>query len=481
MITFTAKEISNIISGQLIANPNIKIYSGVHINSKFVKKGSLFIAKSGNIRDGHDFIDDALKLGASLVIAEKKITINGHIAPSIIVDDVVLAIGKLASEVLRRIKNNNNLKIIGITGSVGKTTTKDLLYSIFSKCGNTVAPINSYNGPIGVPLTVFRCNENTKYLIVEMGADSIGDIRYLCDMVSPDIGIVLCVGTAHSGTFGGIDKIAVAKQEMVENLNENSFAILNQNDKKVVNMKCYTKAKIIWFNHNNHNYSQKNTIKAINIKTNKFSNPEFDLVFPDNSIVRIFSKLIGDHNINNMLAAAGAAFTVKVPIKIIANSLSEECLISKWRLQRNEHKGGFTIINDAYNASPESVISALKVLKDLGGKFFRTWAILGEMLDLGNESKMHHYNIGCSVAKLRISKLLVVGENAKEIFDAACIKGSSRSDMYFVKTLEEAKNLLFKKLLPNDIVLFKSSNNSKLGILGDEILHSSVNNFKNMT
>ncbi|MDQ5862569.1 MAG: UDP-N-acetylmuramoyl-tripeptide--D-alanyl-D-alanine ligase, partial [Actinomycetota bacterium] len=221
MIAFTAAEIAEITNGRLDAEPGITPLSVV-TDSREATPGSLYVAKPGEHADGHDFIGAAFSRGATLVLAERAVAgPDGVNYPAVLVQDAVLALGALAAEAVRRIRAarhaaGEDLTVIGITGSAGKTTTKDLLAGILSPHGTTVAPQGSYNGEVGVPLTVFRAGTDTRYLVIEMGATGIGHIRYLADMVKPDIGVVLSIGTAHAGEFGGVDNIARAKGELLE-------------------------------------------------------------------------------------------------------------------------------------------------------------------------------------------------------------------------------------------------------------------------
>jgi len=238
MIALTAAEIAEITHGRLDADPGITPLSVV-TDSREAAAGSLYVAKPGEHADGHDFVAAAFSRGAVLVLAERPVAgPDGVNYPAVLVEDAVLAMGALAAEALRRIRlaraaAGHALTVVGITGSAGKTTTKDLLAGILTQQGTTVAPQGSYNGEVGVPLTVFRADTQTRYLVIEMGATGIGHIRYLADMVKPDIGVVLGIGTAHAGEFGGVENIAQAKGELLESLAANGTAVINLDDDRV--------------------------------------------------------------------------------------------------------------------------------------------------------------------------------------------------------------------------------------------------------
>lgn len=471
MIAFTAAEIADITKGRLDADPGITPLSVV-TDSREAAPGSLYVAKPGEYADGHDFIAAAFTAGATLALVERPVAgPDGAAYPSIVVPDAVLAMGALAAEAVRRIRAaraaaNGELTVIGITGSAGKTTTKDLLAGILSLHGNTVAPRGSYNGEIGVPLTVFTAGTDTRYLVIEMGATGVGHISYLADMVKPDIGVVLGVGTAHAGEFGGVDNIALAKGELVEALAASGTAVINLDDDRVSAMRARTSASVVGFSAEGRTDA---AVQALNADTNTDGNPEFDLLLPgEDTPHHVKSRLIGAHHTGNLLAAAAAARAAGIAGADIAAALSSQAAASRWRMERTERADGVTIINDAYNANPESMRAALRTLADLGqGR--RTWAVLGAMLELGEDSIREHTAVGTQVVRLNISRLVVVGREARALYVSAVQEGSWGDECVFAETAEEAYELLNAELEPGDLVLFKSSNSVGLRHLGDRI------------
>ena len=471
MIAFTAAEIAEITSGRLDADPGITPLSVV-TDSREATPGSLYVAKPGEHADGHDFMEAAFAAGAVLALVERPVEApEGTAYPSIVVADAVLAMGALAAEAVRRIRAaraaaGEQLTVVGITGSAGKTTTKDLLAGILATQGNTIAPQGSYNGEVGVPLTVFRADADTRYLVIEMGATGIGHIRYLAEMVKPDIGVVLAVGTAHAGEFGGVENIALAKGEMVEGLPAAGTAIINLDDERVAAMRSRTSAKVLGFSADGRQDAQ---VRALNADTNAGGSPEFDLQLPNGDApLHVSSRLIGAHHMGNLLAAAAAAWAAGVTGDHIAASLSSQAAASRWRMERTERPDGVTIINDAYNANPESMRAALRTLADLG-RGRRTWAVLGAMLELGDDSIREHTAVGTQVVRLNISRLLVVGREARALYVSAVQEGSWGDECLFAETVEEAHDILDAELQPGDLVLFKSSNSVGLRHLGDRI------------
>jgi UDP-N-acetylmuramoyl-tripeptide--D-alanyl-D-alanine ligase len=470
MIAFTAAEIAEITSGRLDADPGITPLSVV-TDSREAIAGSLYVAKPGENADGHDFLDAAFQAGAVLALVERPVAgPDGTPYPAVVVPDAVLAMGALAAEAVRRIRaaraeQGRQLTVVGITGSAGKTTTKDLLAGLFATQGKTVSPKGSYNGEVGVPLTVFRADADTRYLVIEMGATGIGHIRYLADMVKPDIGVVLAVGTAHAGEFGGVDNIARAKGEMVEGLSAGGTAIINLDDDRVAAMRSRTQATVLGFSAEGRTDA---AVQALNADTNDQGNPEFDLQLPGDGTHHVSSKLIGAHHTGNLLAAAAAAFAAGLSGADIAAGLSSQTAASRWRMERTERADGVTIINDAYNANPESMRAALRTLADLG-RGRRTWAVLGAMLELGGDSIREHTAVGTQVVRLNISRLVVVGREARPLYVSAVQEGSWGDECIFTETADEAYELLEAELQPGDLVLFKSSNSVGLRHLGDRI------------
>lgn len=450
-------------------------------DSREVQTGTLFVAKPGAVTDGHRFIPMAFERGATLALVEREVLDEQGVPyPSIQVPDVVLAMGDLARYSIEQMRAQGELTVIGITGSAGKTTTKDLLAAIFTPEGPTVAPVGSYNSEVGVPLTVFRADESTRYLVIEMGADRVGNIEYLANIAHPDHGAILKVGTAHAGEFGGVDNIERTKGELAEGVQPTGSLALNADDERVLRMASRSVAPITYFgvgektDANGQPYERY--VAALNLRTTDAGCPEFTLRLPDGSEYEISSQLIGEHHVHNLLAAATIAYNSGISGEKIARALNKAAAASKWRMARTDRADGVTVINDAYNANPESMAAALRTLAQLGrtvdpatGQPHRTWAVLGAMLELGDASLEEHDRIGRLVVRMNISKLIAVGDETKPTYNAAHLEGSWGNEATWVKTPEEAEQILRAGVRPGDIVLFKSSNGAKLGILGDQV------------
>ncbi|MFC7402154.1 UDP-N-acetylmuramoyl-tripeptide--D-alanyl-D-alanine ligase [Citricoccus sp. GCM10030269] len=487
MIELSASAIAEATGGRLTAtaSPGATVDAAT-TDSREISPGALFIAKPGEHADGHDFIPTARAAGATLILAQRETTDDdGHPDPAVLVEDVVLAMGRLASYIVERIREHSPTTVIGITGSAGKTTTKDLLATVLSTQGPTVAPQNSYNGEVGVPLTVFTASLETRYLVIEMGADQVGNIEYLSSLVKPDIGVVLMVGSAHAGKFGGIENIARTKGELVEALPATGYAVLNRDDPRVTAMAERTPGKVAWFSVENGSFpwvdqdldDGKAAFSALadSLTTNGDEQPVFELRLGAGTRAEAFpvvSGLTGRHHAANIAAAAAAAFAAGLPAETIATALHGAGPSSRRRMERTDREDGVTIINDAYNANPESMRAALKTLATIGRSTGRrTWAVLGEMLELGDARIPEHTAIGTAVVRLNIDQFVVVGRGARPLYTSAVNEGSWGEEIDFAEDVDAAEELLNRRLAPGDIVLLKSSNGAGLGELGDRLAY----------
>ncbi|QRZ60940.1 UDP-N-acetylmuramoyl-tripeptide--D-alanyl-D-alanine ligase [Rothia sp. ZJ932] len=476
MIELSSRQVAEAVNGTLVGCSDdeaqkITVTSAT-TDSREVVAGTLFLAKPGEIMDGHRFVPQAFVAGASLALVERVVTQgSGEPYPAVVVDDVVLAMGRLASYCIEKMRAAGELTVIGITGSAGKTTTKDLLAGIFATAGETVAPVGSFNGEVGVPLTVFRADESTRYLVIEMGADGVGHIEYLASMVKPDYGVILKVGTAHAGEFGGIDNIEKTKGELAEGILQG--LALNDDDERVRRMLPRAVAPTFFFGVGEKNADAPNAprVYATQLVTAASGCPEFMLHFPSGEKFEIASKLIGEHHVHNLLAAATVAYQIGIQPQVIVKQLNTQGAVSRWRMERTDRADGVSVINDAYNANPESMAAALRALAQLGRgeQPRRTWAVLGAMLELGEVSVEEHDRLGRLVVRMNISKLIAIGDEAKPIYNAAHLEGSWGNEATWVATADEAHEILRAELEPGDIVLFKSSNGAGLRILGDAV------------
>ncbi|MFF4271682.1 UDP-N-acetylmuramoyl-tripeptide--D-alanyl-D-alanine ligase [Streptomyces sp. NPDC001536] len=444
MIALSLAEIASVVGGQThdIPDPSVQVTGSVVRDSREVEPGSLFVAFVGERVDGHDFAEQVVASGAVAVLASRPVGV-----PAIVVDDVQTAIGALARHVVRRL----GATLVALTGSAGKTSTKDLIAQVLQRKAPTVWTPGSFNNEIGLPLTALSATDETRFLVLEMGARGIGHIRYLTDLTPPKIGLVLNVGTAHIGEFGGREQIAQAKGEIVEGLPEDGTAVLNADDPLVRAMASRTKAKVILFGE-----SDEADVRAENVRLTDTGQPSFRLRTPSGAS-DVTMRLYGEHHVSNALAAAAVAHELGMSAEEIATALSEAGSLSRWRMEVTERPDGVTVVNDAYNANPESMRAALRALAAMG-RGRRTWAVLGKMAELGDEALAEHDAVGRLAVRLNVSKLVAVGgREASWLQLGAYNEGSWGEESVHVSDAQAAIDLLRSQLRPGDVVLVKAS------------------------
>lgn len=462
MIKLSIQEIAEFVGGEIQGQQDIVVTGSVETDSKLCGDGSLFVAKPGEFTDGHKFIDSAIENGAVAVMVEH--FVDGVLVPQIKVGSSVLALGLLAKHVLRTVRSKTDLKVIGITGSNGKTTTKNMLKAILSRAGETIAPIESYNNEVGAPYSILQVDEETKFLVVELGAGGVGTIRYLAEIAKPDIGVVLKVGLAHVGEFGSIENTAKIKAELVECLDSEAVAILNGDDGFVRSMAEKTKAKALWFG-----TSAESDFQASNQSVG-VSGTSFNLVWPDREETSVNLQILGEHHVMNALAAAAVAHSLGLSKTEIVSALESMPLAERWRMEVFHRGDGVILINDAYNASPDSMKAALQTLAQIGRGKYRTIAVLGEMAELGPLSRQEHDAMGRIAVRLNIDQLVVIGDAAKLIHMGAEQEGSWGGESKFFSQIDQALDYLRGMLRAGDLVLVKSSNSANLRKLGDDLV-----------
>ncbi|BDZ66211.1 UDP-N-acetylmuramoyl-tripeptide--D-alanyl-D-alanine ligase [Agromyces mangrovi Wang et al. 2018] len=462
MIALTIDEVARAVDGRLVdaAHGERVVDGAVHTDSREVGPGDVFVCKPGEVTDGHVFAPDAVAAGAALLIVERSLELD---VPQVVVEDAVVGLGALATEVVRRVRAGGDLRVVGITGSNGKTTTKNLLRAILSPEGETVAPRGSYNNEVGAPVTMLELTESTKYLVAEMGASGVGHIARLTRMARPDIGVVLKVGLAHAGEFGGIEQTVRAKGEMVEALAEDGVAVLNADDPRVAGMADRTSARIVRFG-----FGADADVRATDVVAHA-GGTDFRVEVAGVGGADVRFRVLGEHHVMNALAAIAVATELGVALDDTVARLEQVTLAERWRMQLMGGRDGITVINDAYNASPDSMAAALKTLAQLGRSGGRTIAVLGEMSELGEFSGEEHDRIGLQAVRLGISQLVVVGAGARRLHITAINEGSWDGESAFVETQDEAFDLVAKTAGPGDTVLVKSSNSAGLRHLGDRL------------
>lgn len=446
MITLTAGEIALLLGGELLCDKNLLISKPPVFDSRLATPGCFFLAFKGENADGHDFAADAYRSGSMFALTTHRID-----GPCIVVPDVLNALTILAAFVRNRLEN---LTVIGITGSQGKTSTKDLLAHMLGAVGPTVAPSGSFNNDLGLPITLLECDERTRFCILEMGARHKGDIARLCEIAKPNIGVVLNVGTAHIGEFGSQKAIAETKSELIQSLGKDGVAVLGTYDEFTPAMASLHDGEVIYFGE-----GADHQVRATDIEMRE-GRPHFDLVTRAGRDA-VGMRTVGAHQVSNALAVAAVGTALSLPLELIASSLSTAEISSKWRMELHEF-ADLLIINDSYNANPASMAAALRSLalfaQERGGA---SWAFVGKMHELGQTQAPQSQFIAELAVELGIDHLVEI--NAPEY-------GSPIGAMTVHQraTIDSAVDLV-DFFAPGDVVLVKASRSEGFEILAQAL------------
>lgn len=498
MIDLTLARIAEIVGGRLTdisaeQAATTRVTGTVEFDSRAVTSGGLFLALPGARSDGHDFAAAAVAAGAAAVLAARPVGV-----PAIVVDPtpetsdrgagvlehdadgsgaaVLAALAKLAAAVAAELVEGG-LTIVGITGSSGKTSTKDLIAAVLAPLGEVIAPPGSFNNELGHPWTVLRATRSTDYLVLEMSARHRGNIAALAAIATPAIAVVLNVGTAHLGEFGSREAIAATKAELPQAVPASGAVILNVDDSAVAAMAEQTAARVVRVSR-----EPGADIWADAVTLDELARPRFTLHTGEHH-VDVALAVHGDHQVSNALCAAAVALECGASLDQVAGALATAGPVSKNRMQVSIRSDGVTVINDAYNANPDSVRAGLKALAWMarvgphpeareGGQGRRSWAVLGEMAELGDDAISEHDRIGRLAVRLDVSRLIVVGtgRTMSAMHHGAVMEGSWGPEATMVADADAALALLRAELRPSDVVLVKASNAAGLGALADALL-----------
>ncbi len=446
MITLTAGEIALLVGGELFCDRDLLVSKAPVFDSRQATPGCFFLALKGENADGHDFAADAYRSGAMFSLTSQRID-----GPCIVVADVLEALSILAAFVRKRL---DKLIVIGITGSQGKTSTKDLLTHMLGAVGPTVAPAGSFNNDLGLPITLLQCDDRTRFCILEMGARHMGDIARLCEIAKPNIGVVLTVGTAHIGEFGSREIIAQTKGELIASLDKDGIAILGTYDEFTPKMASLHQGEVIFFGEKG-----DSQVRAADIEMRE-GRSHFDLVTPAGRDA-VGMRAVGAHQVSNALAVAAVGTALSLPLELIASSLSTAEISSKWRMELHEC-ADLLIINDAYNANPESMSAAMRSLvlfaQERGGS---SWAFVGKMNELGQTQAPQSAAIAALAVELGIDHLVEI--NAPEYGEPG-----GAMVVHQRTTIESALDLV-DYFAPGDVVLVKASRSQGFEVLAESL------------
>jgi len=433
-------EVAEIVSGRLVGED--EIVSSAVVDSRIAVPDSLFFAVSGSRADGHTFVGDALARGATAAVVTRH---DGTGGPVVVVKDVVAALTSLA----RIERLGTAAKVVGVTGSTGKTTTKDLAAAVLGSRFRVSASPASFNNEIGLPLTILAADEQTEIIVCELGSRGLGHITRLCETARPDVGVVTNVGIAHMELFGSFENIVDSKAELVECLTEAGTAVLFADDPVVLGYSERTAAKVLTFGR-----APGASVKAEDVALSVRGTASFELVF-EGTRERVELGVPGEHMVANALAAAATGVVFGVPPARAAQALGD-VRVSPWRMEVCRGPGGVVVINDAYNANPMSMAAALKTARWIARRG-RMAAVLGAMAELGPVSFEEHEHLGELVARLGVERLITVGDVARPVADAAIREGVEAKNVASYDDPGKALEDVRAWAREGDVVLFKAS------------------------
>ena len=454
MIAMTLGEVASALRSSLVCGDPQAVIDAVVVDSRQASAGCLFLAVVGETHDGHDYVEQALAAGAAAALVSRAVA-----GPHILVDDTVVAAGALARHL---IDGHQQLQVVALTGSSGKTSTKDMLRVMLAAFAPTVAPQGSFNNELGLPRTVFEVTEQTRYLVAEMGARGAGHVAYLCGIAPPDVSLFLNVGHAHLSEFGTQEGIASAKGEILSALGPAGVAVLNADDSRVMGQAARAPGRIVTFGQA---AGADVRITDLSLEAGK---PVVTLRHgEDVAVVRL--GVHGEHQALNLAAAVATAVALDLDFRAATQALDGVRLDSRWRMEVDMTADGVTVINDAYNANPESTAAGLRALAEMG-RGATTWAVLGEMRELGDAALTEHDAIGRLCVRLNISRLIAVGDGARPIHMGAAHEGSWGRESVFVPDVAAAIALLQAEVAPGDFVLVKASRAVGLELVAQALL-----------
>jgi UDP-N-acetylmuramoyl-tripeptide--D-alanyl-D-alanine ligase len=452
MIPTSVADVVRLTGATVVGRPTAeRVTADVEVDSRLVAPGGLYVALPGERSDGHDHAASAVAAGAVAALVARPV--DG--VPCLVVADPLAAMQALAAHLFAA---PGKPLTFGITGSSGKTSTKDLMATVLRGAGPTLSPPGSYNNEVGLPLTALRRTPETRYAVLEYSARGIGHIAFLRDLVPPDAATVLNIGSAHLGEFGSREAIARAKGELVEGGCE--VSVLNADDPLVLGIAARASGRVVTFG-----TGSDADYRAEGIHVDDSGRARFVLVTPSAGRAEVALQARGEHQVGNALAVAANVLGTSVweDAAPVAELLSAAEPVSRWRMEVTERADGVTVVNDAYNANPESMRAALRTLAVMSaGKTRRTIAVLGAMAELGEASRDAHMDLGRFAVRLDIGQLVVVGADAGGIHAGAVLEGSWGEESLHVDDVDAAVELLAAELQPGDVVLVKASRSAGL-------------------
>jgi UDP-N-acetylmuramoyl-tripeptide--D-alanyl-D-alanine ligase len=456
VIARTLGEVADAVGGAVAGDPAITV-TAVATDSRSVEAGVVFVALHGERLDGHAFLAEAFERGAVAAIVDEDRPIEG---PAVRVADTGEALLALAADERNRFEGT----VVAVTGANGKTSTKDLATAVVATNRSTHASPSSFNNEVGLPMTLLGAPPRTEVIVAELGARRIGDVRRLCEVARPHVAVVTNIGVAHIEIFGSWSAIVEAGAEPVEALGTDGVAILNADDPVVAGYASRTAARVVTFGR-----AAGADVRAESVQLAPDGRASFDLRM-DGQRARVTLAVPGEHMVPNALAASAIGRTLGVAAEAAGAAL-ERARVTRWRMETSETAGGVRILNDAYNANPESVAAALKTARWMAGDG-RLIAVLGPMAELGALTAEAHERVGELAARLRVDRLITIGPDAKAIAVAGVREGLEPDAAADYDDLDAALADVVAVARPGDVVLVKGSRVAGLEVLAARLAGS---------
>lgn len=455
MINLKVADIAAAVDGKILYGSRDTIVSSVSFDSRKLKPGSLFIPLRGERFDGHEFIDDAVKKGAKALLADRRIEFASKGVSVIAVEDTLTAFQRLAGWY----RNQFNVEFIAVTGSTGKTTTKNIVAGVLTKKFQVLKTPGNYNNHIGLPATIMNLDKSYQAAVIEMGMSGYGEIRNLTRIIRPRISVVTNIGMSHIERLGSRQGILKAKMEVFEEMAQSAVAVINADDKLFYDASKSLNMPVVYYG------LDKGDYRATDISVKEDSRTSFTLL-AEGCKFTVDLSLPGRHNVYNALAAVAVARQFEIDYHDIIEALGE-LEGERMRLAITDTPSGFKVINDAYNASPDSMKGALEVLRDVPGQ--RKIAVLSDMLEMGEYAEEGHRLVGEYAVESGADILIAVGKDSRFIAEEARQRGMSPGCVYYFETKKEAAGLLERIIKKRDVILVKGSRGMRMEELVNRI------------
>ncbi|HEY5585174.1 MAG TPA: UDP-N-acetylmuramoyl-tripeptide--D-alanyl-D-alanine ligase [Ruminiclostridium sp.] len=460
MISFGCAELAEAVRGQLLWGTAEQVFVGVTTDSRKVAKDNLFIPLVGEKFDGHEYIEQCFNAGAAVCLTEKLIPQIGE-GTAILVNDTAKALRDIATWH----RNKYNIPVVGITGSVGKTSTKDIIACVLAKQYVVLKTQGNFNNEIGLPLTLLNLDDTHEIAVIEMGMSGFGEISRLTAIAQPQIAVITNIGVSHIEKLGSQQGILKAKMEILEGLRDGGLVVLNGDDPLLMELNGRLNIKTVFYGTNSELDYVGQDYESLGEAGTRFN------IIIGEQIYKVAVPVPGAHNVYNALAAIAVGIELNIPMNVIIEGIAQ---YSPGNMRQNIITyNGMKIINDAYNASPQSIQAAINVLEELSSKT-RSIAILGDMLEMGNMAEELHYSVGSFIKDKKIDYLITVGKDSKNITQAVTDSGNQIIKLQHFDNNNEALIYILSIIRQGDFILIKGSRGMKMEQIADGIMKSEI-------